>query len=230
METDATPNAALPKSRRRWHQYNLRTLLIGVTLLCVWFGLIATNANRQRRAVETIKRHGGTVAYDYETNAEAFDVRDDAPQPGPAWLRNLIGIDYFATVVVVSSPDEKGSNERDGDDTFATISELPHLRSVVLTGSGVADSAVEQVKGLAELRGLYLFGTNVSDGGLKKLAGLSRLERLNLSNSGKITDIGLQYVHSLPCLEFLDARGTKVTAAGVEDLRRAHPEALIIGP
>jgi hypothetical protein len=32
METDATFNAAKPKSRRRWYQYSLRTLLIFVTL------------------------------------------------------------------------------------------------------------------------------------------------------------------------------------------------------
>ena len=32
METNATPNAARPKSRRRWCQFSLRTLLLGVTL------------------------------------------------------------------------------------------------------------------------------------------------------------------------------------------------------
>ena len=35
METDATPNPAQPKSRRRWYQFSLRTLLIGVVVLSV---------------------------------------------------------------------------------------------------------------------------------------------------------------------------------------------------
>jgi len=32
MKTDPARNTAQPKSRRRWYQYTLRTLLIGVTL------------------------------------------------------------------------------------------------------------------------------------------------------------------------------------------------------
>ena len=38
VDTDPTPNAAQPKSRRRWHQYGLRTLLIVVTLAGCGFG------------------------------------------------------------------------------------------------------------------------------------------------------------------------------------------------
>ena len=37
MNHDSTPNVAQPKSHRRWYQFGLRTLLIGVTLLSVLF-------------------------------------------------------------------------------------------------------------------------------------------------------------------------------------------------
>ena len=37
---DETLNAALPKSRHRWYQFNLRTLLIVVTLLGTLVGVV----------------------------------------------------------------------------------------------------------------------------------------------------------------------------------------------
>jgi hypothetical protein len=38
MQTEP-PKADLPKRKRRWFQFSLRTLLIAVTLLCVYFGV-----------------------------------------------------------------------------------------------------------------------------------------------------------------------------------------------
>jgi hypothetical protein len=34
------PKAESPKRKRRWFQFSLRSLLIVVTLLCVWLGMI----------------------------------------------------------------------------------------------------------------------------------------------------------------------------------------------
>src|SRR5689334_19696866 len=59
MNTPAT-------TRRRWLRYSLRTLFVLVTLLCVWLGLWANRAERQKRAVAWFKAHGGEVHYDYE--------------------------------------------------------------------------------------------------------------------------------------------------------------------
>ena len=54
---------AKPKSKRRWHQYSLRTLLILVTLFavaCSWFAVKMQQARRQREAVEYIRNKFGT--------------------------------------------------------------------------------------------------------------------------------------------------------------------------
>jgi hypothetical protein len=225
MEADP-PKAAPPKRKRRWFQFSLRTLLIGVTLLAVLLGVISFRANRQRMAVEAIKKLDGKVAYDFETNEEGWDVRDDARPPGPNWLRNLIGVDYFATVVAV-----KINTTKDTDDgSVAVIRELPHLRSLVLTGPNVTDSTLDHLKGLIELRGLYLFGTQVTDAGLGQLENLSGLEILHLRGSNKITDAGLRHLRKLTRLEFIDLAGTAVSEAGMQDLKRALPKVVVAGP
>jgi hypothetical protein len=47
------PNADSPKRKRRWFQYSLRTLLIGVTLLAVVCGYVGWQAKivREREAM-----------------------------------------------------------------------------------------------------------------------------------------------------------------------------------
>src|SRR5262249_2001048 len=87
------------KLRRRWLRYSLRTLLVAVTILCVWLGLKVNSARRQREAVATLTRSGADVSFDYQT---ANNATPDASPPGPAWLRNLIGDDYFTTANFVS--------------------------------------------------------------------------------------------------------------------------------
>ena len=49
------------KPRRRWFQYSLRTLLVLVTVLCVWLGVTVNRARKQREAVAAIQELGGTV-------------------------------------------------------------------------------------------------------------------------------------------------------------------------
>jgi hypothetical protein len=40
---------------------SLRTLLVLVTILCLWFGKISIAAHRQRKAVEWVNEHGGEI-------------------------------------------------------------------------------------------------------------------------------------------------------------------------
>src|ERR1700676_5457431 len=100
METAAAPNAAKPKSRRRWYQYSLRTLLIFVTLAgCAlgWLGPKVQQARYQQAAVDMIARQGGCFEYDYEYDAQENFVRHTAP-PGPTWLHKLLGVDFFRNI------------------------------------------------------------------------------------------------------------------------------------
>jgi hypothetical protein len=53
--------------------------------------------------------------------------------------------------------------------------------------------------------------------------------RLNLSHTA-VTDSGLRYLQGMDCIQWLNLTGTKATARGVANLRKAMPKAQIIGP
>ena len=221
---DAAPQPITPpKSHRRWFRFSLRTMMIVVTLLCIGMGVTAYRANRQRKAVETIKKAGGSVGYDYQTDGDGWPISGDPP--GPAWLRNLIGIDYFATVVSVTIKSEKGSH----DDSVAALAELPQLSSLDMRGKGITDSTLLQIKGFTLLNNLCLSRTQVSDTGLLNIKGLTRLRHVTLVDSNTITDAGVQHLKGLTHLESVYFSGTKITADGVKDLRRVLPKLSVNG-
>ena len=60
-----TEQTKQPKPKRRWLRFSLRTFLIVVTILCVWFGF-AYRVERQREAVRWVKENGGTAYYAHE--------------------------------------------------------------------------------------------------------------------------------------------------------------------
>ncbi len=86
-------------------------MFVMLTIVCVVLGLVARPAEEQRRAVETLRALDyATVLYDFERlephplfgDMSMVSVQDSGP-PGPAWLRDLIGVDYFANVEHISS-------------------------------------------------------------------------------------------------------------------------------
>ena len=84
---------------------------------------------------------GGTVDWDYQSNASDDLVKtQDVQPPEPGWLRGMLGDDFFKSVT--------------------------HLN---LSGSQVADAGLGHLKALPELRALYLSSTNVTDAGLESL-------------------------------------------------------------
>ena len=96
-------NDARPKRRRRWVQFSLRTLLVFVTLCAVassWFVVKMKQVKKRREAVKAIMEAGGSVRYEYSVNAQ---LSGSTPKPpGPAWIRKLLGDDFFATVLGVT--------------------------------------------------------------------------------------------------------------------------------
>jgi hypothetical protein len=79
MEPVATPNAAQPKSRRRWYQYSLPALLIFVTLAGCGFGWLGWQARvvQQRRAF--LNNNGDTQVW-FKDSPDAL-----------SWVRRLLG-------------------------------------------------------------------------------------------------------------------------------------------
>jgi hypothetical protein len=100
---------------------------------------------------------------------------------------------------------------------------LKNLRYLSLWNTPVDDVELESIKGLTKMYALVLDGTNVTDAGLAHIEGLANLEEwLGLANT-QITDAGLYHLEGLTKLQSLNVRLTKVTDAGVEELKRALP-------
>jgi len=59
------------------------------------------------------------------------------------------------------------------------------------------------------------------------LAGFTSLEMLDLSSNRAITDAGLKELFGLTSLQSLSLAGTKVTDAGLKELKKALPECKI---
>ena len=220
METDATPNAAQPKPRRRWSQYSLRTLLIFVTLAGFgfgWFGLKVREARQQQAAVAAIEKAGGVVWYDYE-----YDQRvRDAVLPGPAWLHALLGDDLFRSVFVVTMyPDESTRSLTDAD--LEHFEGFARVVSLALGVTQITDAGLKHLGALNQLEFLSVENTRITNDGLRHLRQLTQLRQLSL-NGTRVTDAGLDYLQGLVHLEVLDVQGTHVTAEGVAKLQKALP-------
>jgi len=202
-----------PKPRRRWLQFSLRTLLIVVTVFCVWMGITAKRARDQQQAVEAILAAGGVVNYEHQL--------DRSDPPGPVWLRQLIGDEYFFSVNFVSF--HKGEVD---DATMAAVSRLTGLTNLLLQGANITDAQLVHLKGLTNLIQLDLSKTQVTDVGMVHLKSMTNLGVLKLIST-KITNSGLMHLKGLTNLKDLRLYNTQVTDEGIKKLQQALPNCYI---
>lgn len=99
--------------------------MIGVTILAVVLGWWQSEIRRQRNATAWVLAQGGYISYDYERPLADGSYPLGAKPPGPDWLRNWLGIDYFARVEGVIL-------DRDEVKDLAPLADLPYLRFVGL--------------------------------------------------------------------------------------------------
>lgn len=137
------------KPTRRWFQYSLRSLLVILTALAVWLGVVVNRAREQREAVGAIEAAGGAVYFDWE-------FEPDRKPHGPVWLRKIIGDDYFQRATSVcfarlfaETPDGK-------------IEVVPYLRDVDI------EALIPSLRRLRRLESISTF-SNVSNATILEL-------------------------------------------------------------
>ena len=114
-----------PKTRRRYLRFSLRTFLVLLTLVCVWFGWQVNRANRERKAVAWVLEMGGSVWY--ESEVDDGNAIADAKPTSPEWLR-----DFYDQVVVVEL---SGTQVHD----LTALANLTSLQGLYLSGTQVHD-------------------------------------------------------------------------------------------
>ena len=205
-------------------QFRLRTLLLVVLVLSIplsWLGSRLRSADLQKKAVARLPP--GVVWYDWQVKdpdvwINQYEAHDNIgphmafwlgkEEPGPKWLRKLLGDDFFWSVSVVQIYDRKSLTE---------IKYFPHLRELDLWSSNVTDSDLAQLSQMDEIEGIDFNATAISDAGLEHIHGLTHLKKLCLSST-TITDAGLSRVGALNRIQLLNLAQTQITDAGLDEL------------
>lgn len=208
------------KQRLRWFQFTIRTALVVMTVFAIWLGLKTDRARRQREAVQAVEEREGHVAYEHEMVGDPFaavpaDGRKGSSEPkppGPARLRELLGREYFDTVVRVDL-----SRRSITDEDLALLKNLPQLQELELTETSVSDAGIEHLKDLVNLRRLVMADTAITSEALAHLRGLKDLDTLYIMRMN-VADDGLVHLRDLAKLRHLSMNGTAVSDAGLAHL------------
>jgi hypothetical protein len=233
----------------RWRfQFSIRSLLVltvAVAVPCSWMAVEMKRAREQKEAVAAIRKVGQVPRYDWEFDVRAIEL-PKPERPGPEWLWDLLGEDFFADVVRIDGLSGNahawleythGLIRLGGlwlcDDPQLTDAQLEHikglaqLRFLELNDTPVTDAGLEHVGGLDQIQDLYLSRTKVTDAGLRHIRRLTRLQELRLVGT-QVTDAGLEHLRELPQLHKLYLANTLVTDSGAKRLREALPSCEII--
>ncbi len=249
MQTEpstAEPSTAEPPKRsRRWFQFSLRTLLIFAIVFaipCAWLGRKIERKRREREVVNAIVKLGGEVSYDYQFDPSGYRI-PNPHLPGPEWLRQLLGENFFTDVEVMGitiTPDAEaalanvrgltqlkilwlwGRRNTVSDAWIVNLKALTQLKELTLGNIKITDAGLESLKDLTQLQRLVLAETKVTDAGLVHLEDLTRLQYLFLTKNN-VTDAGLVHLRGLSKLRYLNLENTNVTDAGVRQLQKALP-------
>ena len=147
-------SASQPTRRRRWLRFGLRTLLVLLTVACVWLAIVFNQCRRQRRAVEAIEQAGGRVLYKHqlEDEPDPFVPFDDDRVPGPKWLRSITGDDLFR------SPQMVEINGSSIDEQFLTnhLSGVRTARWLAIDSSRATDASLAAIVQFSNMESLEL--------------------------------------------------------------------------
>lgn len=217
-------------------RFALRFVLVAAAVMAVLFALFwmrLETARFQRSIQLSVAAYMGAIDYDYEVN-DADEFIPNAKPPGPAWLREQLGLEFFSRIVVVRIV----SNPTDA--LLSVLGKLSHLRTLTLenyktrietrgdgskvtvdarTGIDVTDAGLEHLKGLSRLRVLSMAKSKVTDAGVEHLKGLKALQELDLGYA-KITEVGLKCLKGLPNLRTLKLYCIDLTDSDMRHLAR----------
>ncbi len=213
------PHPSKEKHRLRWYQFSLRTLFwltLVVSLLMSWHAVKVKKAAAQKKAVETILAEGGTVEYDYQFDEQGQAIKG-AKGRGPAWLRDLLGPDYFDTVVYVQVVSAQGMEGVNG---------LVRLRSLCIDVPREGEDPLKHLQDIDGLEELDIAG-RLTDTSLNQLRGLRHIRRLTLTwrrsvddaqEQKPITGSGLAALQECPALRELTIQAYELPTAALEQI------------
>ena len=245
-----------PAKRRRWFRFSLRLLFVVMTVLCIWLGIQVNAARRQKEAVAAILRAGGEVNYDYQMMPDPivpamggfsisffsmFYADRNVSPPGPTWLRNQFGDEYFRTAVqgyihlydpvaaraaisglanlhAVKCVQLFGPDREIEDSDLNPLGQLDHLERLWLWRTHVTGVFLAQIRHPGSMTQLSLEENDIDDAAMAHIGNMTSLENLDLEENARITDAGLVHLRKLTNLKVLALNATGITDAGLKHL------------
>ena len=227
QEDPMTDTPAPPRRRLSPGIKSLIAVLIALGLSAGWFTVRFRRAQRQRQAVNQIRRAGGWYFYDCRFDRHGTITSNNPP--GPKWFQRLMGVDFLGTVdaITFAGPEtlqglpDLGVLMDHGievtDASLEPLKELPDVQYLALSHARLTGRGIEKLRSLKKLRRLWLNDTPVGDAELESLRGLTRLEGLWLDDT-RVTDAGLDHLGRLTRLKTLSLKRTRVSDAGLVSL------------
>lgn len=161
---------AAPATRfRRLLRCSLATFLIGITLFCVYLGVIAHQMRRQREFVAEWENRGGTVIFGDGIGI----VAAISNQFGVLPIRTVVGLQIYQGTHI--------------DQALSGVSELHGLESVWIRDADLSDEGLSRIAQCENLISLTISRTEVTDIGLAHIAKIRSLQNLTLHDNAMMT-------------------------------------------
>jgi hypothetical protein len=206
----------------------MRPRFFGPGLACLGIlALAADDAGDQQKAIDAIRKAGGTVQV-------------DADEPGKPAVRVDLGGDKVSDAdlaALESLPRLRrlylgGAHITDAG--LDHIRRLTELQKLYLADTPVTDAGLPRLKDLCRLQVLDLSRTRVTDAGLAQLEDMPRLQVLDLSHTAT-TGAGLAHLKKLDGLKELYLLGDKAEGdkgsefeEKVLDFQKAQPQVKVV--
>jgi hypothetical protein len=151
------------------------------------------------------------------------------------------GLDYLLTLTNLR--ELAIGRSRLSDNALAVLRMLPTLTYLDLSGARAAppdlvrrrgeggsmpESMLRAIAELKELRTLKLGYSSIYGDGLKILSALGKVEKLALEGCARIDDSAASGLAAWKDLKYIDLQDTGVTSQGVEALKKAKPELVVL--
>ena len=148
-------------ARRRNSMIRIAVLLVIGAAAVGYMAYRAQGKSAQAEATRRVRVLGGSVMYNYN------GARSSEPQ-GPAWLRTVLGDEYFVTVDGIQIVDPNLTDQTVVE-LVDHLQRLPDLQLVELTSPKLTDACLEALGKLTQVRKIQIVGDGLTPEALKKL-------------------------------------------------------------
>lgn len=220
------------RKHTRWRlpafRFTLRTLFLVVTAFAIitsWTVCQYKRAREQADAVRQVRKLQGHVAYGYQLSADGGYKATPNP-PGPKWLRERIGIDYFDHPVLIDFW-ETGYYVGDRKHEFECFADLHYVHTITCFDGPLGPLAIDYLEKMSRLRCLVLercdFVTDEDIAGLRRLDHLEELRIIVGPPYDGFTDQGVKRLHlsRWSNLRLLVLGSPNMTANSIAEIRKA---------